>query len=132
MTYYPIQSHTKGEDLLPLEAEVQDALLRDGYTCDPDGNWEFFTPTEELYQVYLRYVQGMSWRNVQGVLNRQQFGVALRRVWGWDYKEPGYATTRRRIEGKRVCGVYHLNGPATIRVIDGHGRRPDDHDPFPE
>lgn len=131
MSYSHYHRYKSPDKLDAYEEEVLTALDREGYTQDPDAphDWTVFTPIDDLFIAYRQYIFGLSWREPDmAILTRQQFGAALNRVYGFDADD----RKRRWVRGKRVIGVHHLRGPATVRVLDGSGRRPNTHDSYVE
>ena len=137
---YPIKysrSRRNREQLTPEEEEVRDALSQAGYEMQDEHTdtdpWTLFTPIQVLYDEYLAYT--LTVQRDWGVenLSVQQFGVALRRVFGvglWPEYDRKDWTRRRTVNKKRVFGVSHLKGPETIRLPFEMGRRPKHHDYF--
>lgn len=108
-----------GDQLLPEELELQDALAAAGYTYDVE-RYRMFVPGKRLYQTYCNYVSGHEYRDYDGyaaiILNPGQFGVALRRAF------PDIIRTRRRYQGRSEWGYPGFSGPGCIQTHSGPGR----------
>lgn len=110
---------TQSDVLTDEEWEVQQALVE--YKWEPD-NLLAFTPTRVLYRLYRQYIAGISFRETETTLSRQQFGVALRRVYPFEDEGPDPYKVRRRWHGRKMNGYLGLVGPETIESKDTVGR----------
>lgn len=113
-------------ELVGEEQDVQQAL-REYHVDDLAVN--VFCPIEALYTEYRKMVDRRPEQPPgRTILTKQYFGAALRRVFDLDEADKG----QRRVGGKRVWGYYCLVGPASVKLPDARGRRPNDHDYFVE
>lgn len=107
---YRIQSALKSDLMTPAEIEVFEALS--AYTFDVEKTvMTDFTPTSVLYEAYRTKARTFD-RTYGGsatILNAQQFGVALRRVFDID---PG-RKAQRRYQGRAAWGYSHVRGPGS-------------------
>ena len=126
MGYNPRHRY-KTYQLSPEECELKHALRE--YTYDPERTTAFCA-INVLFTEYQRYTMQLSHREYGVVtLTRQQFGIALRRVFGLASTD----RSRRWLNGTRVYGYVGFVGPGSIDIGNyWGGRRPKDHDYFLE
>jgi len=128
MTYTNLHRWKIDGKLDDYEQEVYDAMKAAGYDDWEEHDFTLFTPTNDLYLLYLEHIRDLRWRESgMKTLTKQQFGVALSVAFDLEAEDRG----RRRVHGSKIVrGVYHLKGPATVRVRDQRGRRPKTHDSY--
>jgi hypothetical protein len=110
---YPLKQLSRSEYTAPEEGHVLDALKAYCFEPEDTGICDF-VPTHVLYQTYLDFMDAGGFAEI---LNAQQFGVALRRVFDIAPERK----TRRTYQGWNTWGYYHVRGPGSIVTRAGRG-----------
>ena len=119
---YPQRHDRKHPDVLTDHERDVASALRDYRVTD--DRYDSFTPTENLWQMYRNwYLRSGNRIAPPTMLTRNQFGMALRRVFDLGDDE----CVIRSVQGKRMRGYLCLVGPESINVGQEKGRRPGDH-----
>lgn len=112
----PYRLSSQGKSDWPTEEEEQVLTALRAYVFDADQTTpQDFTAASVLYDKYRAFAAGVI--GSPPILSRQQFGVALRRVFHLDPERK----TQRRINGRPVAGYAGVRGPGSVVTQLGPG-----------